>query len=717
MYGMTNNSLPGNVIATPGSHQPSFGWGSWDAFLVRFDGNGVRQWGTFYGGSGTEWTGEIAVNGSDVYIAGSTSSSSSIATPSTHQPTLAGQDDAFLVKFDANGNRIWGTYYGGTQFEDPGGTAVDSQGNVYLTGASRSGGGTVIATPCTYQFIYAGAGDGFLAKFTPSCKRIWGTYYGGSGYDWAGSIDIDGMDNILIGGQTSTMSGPAIASSNGHQPGYGGGNDDAFLAKFSPCTTAVMPNTTPPPNMVICAGGTTQLTTTMSVCGLNWFDAPIDGNTIGTTTILTTPNLTVNTTFYIGDISCGTPDTLTPVEVTVHPLPNMSTIASSTVLCSGQLSTLTAQGAMTYTWLPVQVIGSVLTVTASSTTIYSVTGFDGNCFNSTTVTVESVPVATLNINSQANPACYGSTVALTASGAQTYSWYPPALFSAATGSLVYTAPIQSAVNYTIVGYNVSGAVTCSTQNTYSLSVLPQTIASISPSVEVCEGSKINLVAGGGNVYLWAGQNLENNNGPSIFASPSISSVYTTSVSNNNICPVTATVFVKVNPKPDVFAGNDTLIDLGDPVFISATGSGTLKWISGENIGCVDCPSTHVLPYTKSCYVVETTNDKGCKAQDDVCIEIRNDYGVYIPNTFTPNGDGINDIFYVYGFGIREYKMTIYDRWGIKLFVSTDQTQGWNGIYNGEICQQGTYIYYVEYIPYKGKHEIRPGHVNIIRGKP
>jgi gliding motility-associated-like protein len=712
-----------NAIASPGSHQTGFG-GFNDGYIAKFDPSGNRLWATYYGGTGNDHMIYVAIGGSgNVYVTGSTSTPGGtiMATPGSHQPNYnGGGSDCFLAKFTPLGSRVWSTYYGGNSIDQYAFVSVSSSESIYISGETATASGTEIATPCTYQLTNGGGGrDAFLAKFNASGVREWGTFYGGQGTEDWGTCSVNSLGEVYICGRTSTPTSTVIADPASHQPSHGGGASpiwDGYLVKFDGCKSAVMPNTTSPPDMTVCIGENTQLTTTMSVCGLNWFDAP-GGNVIGTNTIYATPNLSFNTTFYIGDISCGTPDTLTPVEVTVTPLPNMGTIVSSTVLCAGGLSTLTAVGAMTYTWLPVQVIGSVLTVTASSTTIYSVTGFDGSCYNSTTVTVEAVPFATLNLNYQQNPTCFGTTVSLSASGAQTYSWYPPGILSASSGSLVNTVPLQNNSTFTVVGFNSSGPVTCSTSSSFFVNVLPQIVASISPSTEVCEGSKTTLAATGGNTYSWLGQNIEDPVQSIVVVTPTASGIYQANVSYNNICPVTATVFVKVNPKPNVFAGNDTTINIGDPVFISANGNGILKWISGENIGCVDCPSTHVLPYTKSCYVVEATDTKGCKAQDDVCIEIINDYAVYIPNTFTPNGDDVNDIFYVYGFGIKDYKMTIYDRWGIKLFTSTDQTQGWNGIYNGEICEQGTYIYYVEFTPYKGKHEIRPGHVNIIRGKP
>ncbi|MCE3226748.1 MAG: hypothetical protein K0S32_1299 [Bacteroidetes bacterium] len=708
-------------IATPGSYLPVYAGGG-DGFIVKFDALGTRLWGTYYGDTGSDWGHMGACDpAGNLYVAGTVSNGwnpGNIASPGCHQSAYGGGTrDCFLAKFNPNGTRSWGTYYGGGGDDQWGYCSVNGVGNIYLSGQTTTSAGTAIATPCTYQEVNGGGTDCFFAKFNEAGVRQWGTFYGGSGSDYYAGSASDGMGNVYISGGTSTSSGTVIADPLSHQPIYGGDLADGFLAKFNGCQSMVLPNLTPPPDMTVCIGENTSLTTTTSVCGINWFDAPVDGAVLGTGTTITTPNLSITTTFYIGDMTCGTPTTLTPVEVTVVPLPNILINSTGAVLCAGGTSTLTANGATSYTWFPPQVTGAVLTVTASSTANYSVTGFDGSCFNTTTVNVEAVPFATLNLLYQQTPACYNSTLPITASGAQSYSWYPPSSLFSSGGFSVNTLPLQNNSTFTVIGFNTSGAVSCSTEATFSVDVVAQIIASISPSVEICEGSKTALTAGGGNTYTWLGANIEDADEPSVIVSPHTSGVYQANISVNNICPVTATVFVKVHPKPTVFAGNDTLIDLGDHVNISAIGDGALKWISGQNIDCFTCANTRVLPTTKSCYVVEVTDGRGCKAQDDICIEVRNDFGIYIPNTFTPNEDGINDIFYVYGFGIKDYKMSVYDRWGVKLFESTDQAVGWNGMYKGEFCQQGTYTYFVEYTPNKGKHEKRPGHVNIISGKP
>src|SRR5690606_32005933 len=135
MTGQTNSSTN---IATAGAHQTNHGGGSEDGFIVKFSTTGVRLWGTYYGGTNLDWTHDLVCNTSgDVYVAGHTYSATGIATPGSFQPTYSSSTnvyDAFLVKFNSSGTRLWGTYYGDVGHDWAQGLALDPSGNIYMTG-------------------------------------------------------------------------------------------------------------------------------------------------------------------------------------------------------------------------------------------------------------------------------------------------------------------------------------------------------------------------------------------------------------------------------------------------------------------------------------------------------------------------------------------------------------------------------------------------------
>lgn len=243
---MAGNTRSTNLVATTGAHQtthgnPFFPYGSsysYDGYLVKFDQDGVRQWGTYYGGDSADWVYSCAVDmtkeDGEVYIAGTTMSSNAISTLNAHQDTLGGKRDAFLVKFNHLGIRQWGTYYGSDQNDFGYSCAVDKNSNVLLIGFSYSTSG--IATEGSHQPSFGGGGgsSAFLVKFFTNGIRQWGTYYGGSsggfGDTWGYSCKTDLSGNIFLCG--STNSSYLISTPGAHQTAWGG-QWDAFLVKFN----------------------------------------------------------------------------------------------------------------------------------------------------------------------------------------------------------------------------------------------------------------------------------------------------------------------------------------------------------------------------------------------------------------------------------------------------------------------------------------------------
>jgi Beta-propeller repeat len=223
-----------SAIATIGAHQTIFG-GSTDAFIAKFNSNGVRQWATYYGGGlGDQGNGITTDSNGNIIIIGQTYSSSAIATIGAHQTIFGGSSDAFIAKFNSNGVRQWATYYGGSVDELGNGITTDAGGNIIVIG--RTASINAIATIGSHQTLQGGSNDAFIAKFNSNGIRQWATYYGGSDYDVGNGIAMDATGNIIITGNTNSTNG--IATAGAHQTIFGG-NDDAFIAKFS--ATGILP--------------------------------------------------------------------------------------------------------------------------------------------------------------------------------------------------------------------------------------------------------------------------------------------------------------------------------------------------------------------------------------------------------------------------------------------------------------------------------------------
>lgn len=210
-------------IAVPGAHQPSPS-GPQSAFLAKFDADGALSWATYY--PGVDCKVALDAAGEAVYLAGWLSEPADVATPGAHQEEPGDDIDLFLARFSSDGERVWGTYYGGGDADYGTALAVDAEGSVYLAGEAHSYEG--VATPGTHQQSHAGAGDLFVAKFDPAGARAWATYFGSDGYEFLPSLAVDAGGVYLAGVSTSKD----LATPGAPEPNYVA-EGDAVLAKFS----------------------------------------------------------------------------------------------------------------------------------------------------------------------------------------------------------------------------------------------------------------------------------------------------------------------------------------------------------------------------------------------------------------------------------------------------------------------------------------------------
>lgn len=130
------------------------------------------------------------------------------------------------------------------------------------------------------------------------------------------------------------------------------------------------------------------------------------------------------------------------------------------------------------------------------------------------------------------------------------------------------------------------------------------------------------------------------------------------------------------------------------------------------MSCTDCPNPTVVSQESTTYYLTIQGANGCYTHDTITILY--DGSIYVPNTFTPDGDGINDIFYAYGKDIVDFEMYIFDRWGEQLFFSDDMTIGWDGTYQGKLVQTEAYVYKLVFEDILGEQGELYGTVNLLR---
>jgi hypothetical protein len=212
IVGSVSNFVPGaaNDISSAGAHQPLPGGVlAFDGFVASFDGlTGQRLWGTYYGGTNTDFFNSVNFNSDDEIIAcGITESDNNIGTAGTHRDYRLGVANLMLVKFTNSGIRLWGTYYGSGSGFNAGETeqasvTVSGTNNIYAVGTTTSFSN--IATPGTHQTVQGGSFDTFIARFDNlSGQLVWGTYYGGADRETVlGVITVNRLEQVYTGSYT-----------------------------------------------------------------------------------------------------------------------------------------------------------------------------------------------------------------------------------------------------------------------------------------------------------------------------------------------------------------------------------------------------------------------------------------------------------------------------------------------------------------------------------
>lgn len=227
---MTGTTASTSNIATSGTYQ-SVLFRDFDVYIAKFTAKGEQIWGTYYGGLYVEGGKAIAIYSNKIVVVGS-AESDSMATDSALQTTKRGYSDCFVAVFTSDSGLIqWATYIGGDSLENGYGVAVDKDGFIYVAGVTVSD--SSIATPGAFQENYHQGivhGDAFLAKLTPDGKRVWATYYGGEYDDYAYDVATDRAGNVYLAG--ATRSHAYIGTNGSHQPERFVGTDPLLTDAF-----------------------------------------------------------------------------------------------------------------------------------------------------------------------------------------------------------------------------------------------------------------------------------------------------------------------------------------------------------------------------------------------------------------------------------------------------------------------------------------------------
>jgi hypothetical protein len=206
-----------------------------DGFIEKFDTAGFRIWGTYYGGpigDTNESFNDFDFDSKNNLILTGTAEYKWLGTPGVFSQYTNNTNtwESIIVKFDSSGQRIFCSYFNGTNMSTGiTNIKVGLNDSFYVSGNSNSTQG--IATSGTFSQGPRGLNDLFIVKFTPTCQRIWGTYFGGSGNEECQDLNIDNLDNVYCYGNTTSINLPKTHKV--HQDSLWGGNNDAFIVKIN----------------------------------------------------------------------------------------------------------------------------------------------------------------------------------------------------------------------------------------------------------------------------------------------------------------------------------------------------------------------------------------------------------------------------------------------------------------------------------------------------
>lgn len=303
--------------------------------------------------------------------------------------------------------------------------------------------------------------------------------------------------------------------------------------------------------------------------------------------------------------------------------------------------------------------------------------------------------------------CNGDSVTVSVNGGTNYTWNPSGGINSSTGSMIIAKP-TSFSTYTLTGSNGSG---CSAAQVITFSVTNYPLINVSNDTSICYGEHITLTASGGNTYVWN----TGTSAASTLVNPTVLTSYIISV-YNGACMSTDSIHVNVLQLPFANAGTDTTIKQGETVTLSANGNGTYLWRPSTGLSCITCSNPIATPQVPTEYILIVTNANGCTYSDTMYINVEqnNCKDFFIPNVFSPNNDGQNDYECVMGACVKAAYIIIYDRWGTKIFETTDHIQCWDGKYKGKEMDSGVYLYNANITFISGETINQKGNLTLIR---
>ena len=396
----------------------------------------------------------------------------------------------------------------------------------------------------------------------------------------------------------------------------------------------------------------------------------------------TTESITVNTSgTYALHVDNGLGcEGDTTIEVVVNPLPQPGNQPDS--ICAGESTNIGENmgAGYTYVWENNSALTNYqLAVTAGGTYTRVVTSAAG-CVNSSSYVVTQFTNPTVNLGPPRTE-CQGTVVTLSeqsGSNRISYSWN--------TGANTATITPTTSGTYSLDVVDQNG---CPGSGSVTVEFLPIPVVQLPQDQTICEGESVTIDAANPGMVSWN----TNTNDSEITISAEGTYIATAS---NGLCSASDTFVLAVIDYPTSLldprlADNPyCFAELDSPVVLVAGTNEQFSylWDSGE--------TTSSLQVTEEGSHSVQISVGSCMIEDQITLKDWCPYTLYVPNAFTPNGDGLNDVFYAYGTNLQEFQLIILDRWGLKIYETTDLHEGWDGTYRGRDAQLDVYVWKVLY---------------------
>ncbi len=501
--------------------------------------------------------------------------------------------------------------------------------------------------------------------------------------------DLTGNENYYTatGGGGSVVTSPITATQTIYIYDETGTTPNCFDEESYTITISPSPDVDDIADQTVCNSYTLPVITGTDLTGNeNYYTATGGGGSVVTSPITTTQ------TIYIYDETGTTPNCFDEESfiITISPSPDVDNIADQTVCDSYTLPVITGtnltgnENYYTATGGGGSIVTSPITTT-QTIYIYDETGTTPNCFDeeSFTVTIGSINPTYVNISICDGESIFIGNAWQTTDG----TFYDTLLSVAGCDSVIIT----------------------------NLTVNPVPDITITPVDPVCENNTIITLTSTPSGGVWTGNGITNSIAglfnPNIAGSGTHAIIYTIS----GTCGDSDTIYIIVNPLPTVGISGDNEIMLGGNTILTATGGGTYQWTPSESLSCDNCQIVTATPTELTEYCVTVTDNNACINSECIKVFVNFECGeLFIPNAFSPNGDGFNDVLYVEGECISTLYLGIYDRWGELVFESNDQHIGWDGTYKGKRMDDAVFMYYLKVSFTNLKIQELKGNISLIR---